>query len=222
MLEIVFFRGGLIVTAVLLGFAAYYGYRHRTQTWGKVLFWIGVIGLIITVLNMLAVRFLVLVFIILFLVDYAKNKNQSYLIPKHDNDEPIIPDEVLVEIHPLFKSVLRGKQETPTSAYEWRDINIFSGIGDQVIDLSQSITSDDTSIISVRHGIGNMIIYIPYDTEFMIHHSAVFGRAYILNKRHEQLLNQQLSYQTENYIHAQTRVKIITSVFSGNIEVKRI
>lgn len=222
MLEVLFFRGGLIITAILLGFATYYGHRNRTQNWGKILFWVGILGLALTILNMLAVRFLVLVFIVLFLIDYAKNKNQTYVIPKQIKGETIIEDEVLVEIHPMFNFMLRGKQSTAQSSYEWRDINIFSGIGDKVIDLSQSITQDDTSIISIRHGIGNIIIYIPYDTEFMIHHSAIFGRAYILNKRHEQLINQQLSYQTENYIHAQTRVKIVTSVISGNIEVKRI
>lgn len=222
MLEILFFRGGLIITAILLGFATFFGYRHRTKTWGKVVFWIGVIGIIITVLNMLAVRFLILVFIILFLLDYSRNKNQTYIIPKQSMEESPEQDGVLVDIHPIFKSMMRGKQETPKSAYEWRDINIFSGIGDKVIDLSQSISVDDTTIISIRHGIGNIIIYIPYDTEFMIHHSAVFGRAYILNKRHEHLLNQQLSYQTENYPHSQTRIKIVTSVFSGNVEVKRI
>src|SRR5699024_8717055 len=95
-LEVLFFRGGLIITAILLGLATYYGYRNHTQTWGKVLFWIGIIGLIITVLNMLAVRFLVLVFIILFLLDYAKNKNQTYLIPRHTRDQPVNEDEVLV------------------------------------------------------------------------------------------------------------------------------
>lgn len=217
-----FFRGGLIITAVLLGFATYYGHRNRTQNWGVILFWIGVVGLALTILNMLAVRFLVLVFVVLFIIDYAKNKNRTYVIPKQIRGEAVIEDEILVEIHPMFHFLLRGKQSTSQSAYEWRDINIFSGIGDKTIDLSHSITTDDTSIISVRHGIGNIIIYIPYDTEFMIHHSAIFGRAYILNKRHEQLINQQLSYQTENYNHAQTRVKIVTSVFSGNIEVKRI
>lgn len=222
-LEFVFFRGTLIITAVLLGFMAFYGHRNRHHNWGKIIFWIGIIGLIIAVLNMLAVRFLIVVFIILFLLDYAKNKNTTYLIPNHTNQHAdIANDEVLVNIHPLFKSILRGKQETPTEAYEWRDINIFSGIGDKVIDLSNSMSSDDTSIISIRHGIGNIVIYIPYDVEFMIHHSAVFGRAYILNKPHEHLLNQQLSYQTMHYPHAKTRVKIVTSVLSGNLEVKRI
>lgn len=222
MLEIIFFRGGLIITAVLLGFATYYGYKHRSETWGKIVFWVGVIGLIVTVLNMLAVRFLVLVFLVLFLVDYGRDKRETYVIPELTKETPTPEDDLLVEIHPLFKSILHGKQTADTSAYEWRDINIFGGIGDKVIDLSHAMTDDDTSIISIRHGIGNITIYIPYDTEFMIHHSAVFGRAYILNKRHEQLINQQLSYQTANYPHAKTRVKIVTSIISGNVEVKRI
>lgn len=131
---------------------------------------------------MLAVRFLVVVFIVLFLLDYSKNKNSTYLLPAHSQEAPIDQDEVLVGLHPLFKSILHGKQTTDSSAYEWRDIHIFSGIGDKVIDLSNTILTDDTAVISIRHGIGNIVIYIPYDTEFMIHHSAVFGRAYILNK----------------------------------------
>lgn len=221
-IELLFFRGGLIITAALLLSLAVYGHRNRDQSWGKSVFWIGMIGLLITILNMLAVRFLILVFIVLYVIDYMKDKNNTFILPDRAEIKPVVSDEVLVELHPLFHSVLRGKQKTPSSAYEWRDINIFSGIGDKTIDLSLSIIEEDTSVIAFRHGIGNVVIYIPYDVEFSIHHSAIFGRAYILNKQHEQLINQQVLYQTENYTTAKTRVKIITSIFSGNIEVKRI
>lgn len=221
-IEIIFFRGGLIVTAVLLGAAVYIGWKHQRDTWGKVVFWIGLIGLLITFLNMLAVRFIVIIFIILYLIDYSKTKNKRYLQPEQSIDPVIVQDEPIVKMHPLFTQMLYGDQKAESNAFEWRDINIHGGIGDRVIDLSNAVTLDDTAIISIRHGIGNITIYIPYDTDFMIHHSAVFGRAYILNKQHEQLLNQQLSYQTEYYPNAMTRVKIVTTLISGNIEVKRI
>lgn len=221
-IEIIFFRGGLIATAVLLGAAVYIGWKHQRDTWGKVVFWIGLIGLLITFLNMLAVRFIVIIFIILYLLDYSKTKNKRYLQPEQSIDPVIVQDEPLVKMHPLFTQMLYGDQKAESNAFEWRDINIHGGIGDRVIDLSNAVTLDDTAIISIRHGIGNITIYIPYDTDFMIHHSAVFGRAYILNKQHEQLLNQQLSYQTEYYPNAMTRVKIVTTLISGNIEVKRI
>lgn len=171
---------------------------------------------------MLAVRFIVIIFIILYLLDYSKTKNKRYLQPEQSIDPVIVQDEPLVKMHPLFTQMLYGDQKAESNAFEWRDINIHGGIGDRVIDLSNAVTLDDTAIISIRHGIGNITIYIPYDTDFMIHHSAVFGRAYILNKQHEQLLNQQLSYQTEYYPNAMTRVKIVTTLISGNIEVKRI
>src|SRR5699024_7683037 len=221
-IEIIFFRGGLIVTAVLLGAAVYIGWKHQRDTWGKVVFWIGLIGLLITFLNMLAVRFIVIIFIILYLIDYSKTKHKRYLQPEQSIDPVIVQDEPIVKMHPLFTQMLYGDQKAESNAFEWRDINIHGGIGDRVIDLSNAVTLDDTAIISIRHGIGNITIYIPYDTDFMIHHSAVFGRAYILNKQHEQLLNQQLSYQTEYYPNAMTRVKIVTTLISGNIEVKRI
>lgn len=212
----------MIATAVILGVAAYIGWKNKQESWGKVLFWIGIIGLIITFLNMLAVRFIVIVFIILYLLDYSKTKNKRYLQPEQAKDSVIFQETPLVKLHPLFGQILYGDEKTESNAYEWRDINIHGGIGDRVVDLSNAVTLDDTAIISIRHGIGNITIYVPFDTDFMIHHSAVFGRAYILNKQHEQLLNQQLSYQTENYPYAETRVKIVTSLISGNIEVKRI
>src|SRR5699024_12244663 len=96
------------------------------------------------------------------------------------------------------------------------------GIGDRVIDLSNAVTLDDTAIISIRHGIGNITIYIPYDTDFMINHSAVFGRAYILNKQHEQLLYQQLYYLSEYNTNAISRVNNDTIHITGNIVVYHI
>src|SRR5699024_11108349 len=103
-------------------------------------------------------------------------------------------------------------QKAESNAFEWRDINIHGGIGDRVIDVSNAVTLDDTAIISIRHGIGNITIHIPYDSDFMIHNSALCGRAYILNKQHEQLLTQQMCYQTEYYSNAMTRVKIVTTL----------
>src|SRR5699024_4890843 len=106
--------------------------------------------------------------------------------------------------------------------YAERYINIFGGIGERNIYLSNAILEDDTVVISIRHGVGNITIYIPYDSEFSIIHRAVFGRAYILQVQQAELFNQQLNYQTIYYAKRKTRVKIVTSLISGNIEVKRI
>lgn len=206
----------------MLGLFIFWGWKNYRTTWGKVLFWIGVVFLGITILNMIAVRFLVVAFIVLFIIDYSKTKNSSYIKPDITDDVIDHQEEPLVQMNPLLNQLLYGDEQTKTHAYQWHDITIHGGIGNRVIDISNTVLPNDTAVINIRHGIGNITIYIPYDIDFMIHHSAIFGRAYILHKRHFQLLNQQLSYKTEHYDQANTKVKIITSLLSGNIEVKRI
>lgn len=220
-IELAFFRGGLIITAVLMCVIVYWGWKRYVTTLGKVLFWTGSISIAIIFLNMIAVRLLILICITLFVMDYYKTKRTVYLKPQHQEDI-IYPEESVVRMKPMFKQFFYGSQHTKDMAYEWRDINIHGGIGDRNIDLSNAVIQEDTAIISIRHGIGNITIYIPYDTEFSIHHSAIFGRAYILQQQHFEVINQQLSYKTSHYNTSKTRVKIITSLISGNIEVKRI
>lgn len=222
-IEIAFFHGGMIGTAVFTGLLAYIGWKNYSTLWGKVIFWIGVIGFIFAFLNMIAIRFLIIVFLVLLLIDYAKSKNENEKIePKAYIEEKKYDDEPMVKMNPLFKQMLYGDQYTESRAYEWQDINIHGGIGDRIIDLSNTVLPEDTAIISIRHFVGNIIIYVPYETELMIHHSAIFGKAYILNKKHYNLMNQNLSYKTANYDTTYSRIKIITSLGSGNIEVKRI
>lgn len=221
-IELTFFNGGLIISGVIFGVLAFAGWKNYEENWGKVLFWIGLIGLVITFLNTIAVRFLVVVCIILFLIDYSKNRKLSFFKPERSSDSIIIQDEPIVRINPLFKQILYGDQYTEQTAYEWSDINIQGLIGDKVIDLSNTVLPDDTAVISIRHGVGNIVIYVPYDVEFSIQHSAAFGRAYILHKEHLDLLNQNVHYETGAYGNAISRVKIVTSLISGNIEVKRI
>lgn len=223
-IEIAFFHGRVLWAAAFFGFLFYIGRKTYTELWGKVFFWIGLIGLIISILNMIAVRFLIIVFIVLLLIDYTRSKREI------DQIRPVIyidtdggkQEEPLIKTAPFFKQLFYGHQQTKDQAYEWHDINIHGGIGDRIINLNNTVLPKDTAVISIRHLVGNIIIYVPYEVEFMIHHSAVFGRAYILNEHTEHLMNHVLSYKTEKYDVSVPRVKIITSIISGNVEVKRI
>lgn len=223
-IEIAFFNGGVLWAGAFFGFLLYIGWKRYSSLWGKVFFWIGLIGLIIAILNMIAVRFLIIVFVVLLLIDYLKStKEPKHIEPVLYLDDTLnVEREPLIKTEPLLKQVFYGNERTNQHAYEWNDINIQGGIGDRIIDLNNTVLPNDTAVISIRHFVGNITIYIPYETEFMIHHSAVFGRAYILNEKHHQLMNQILSYKTENFDTSIPRVKIITSIISGNVEVKRI
>lgn len=221
--EIAFFDGGPIGSAIFFGILIFIGKSNYTKMWGKVLFWFGLIGLIFAIINMIAVKFLIIALLVLLLIDYMKSKqNPIHLEPTIYIDGNSEEKEPTIRLHPLFRQILYGDEATPHTAYEWNDINVHGGIGDRIIDLSNTVLPNDTAVISIRHLVGNIVIYVPYEVEIMVHHSAIFGRAYVLNKYHPQLINQVLSYKTENYDHTYPRIKIITSIISGNIEVRRI
>src|SRR5690625_1351846 len=116
LLEFVFFSGGLIFTALFAGILIYMGWKNFRLSWGKIIFWIGLIIAIFSILNMIAVRFLILVAIILFIMNYLKTREQTTTIkPKflvHGEENK----EFLYRITPLFHHRFFGNEETEESA----------------------------------------------------------------------------------------------------------
>lgn len=222
MIEISFFGGGMIITALFCGLFIYVGWKKFYRLWGKIFFWIGTIGLVIAVFNMIAIRFLIIAGIILFVINYSKTKKEPDHIQPRITSEERVNNETVIKTKPLFDHRIFGEQETPNQAYQWQDINIHGAFGERIIDLSNTVLPDDTAVISIRHLVGNIEIFIPYEVEVSIHHSSVFGRAHIFGAYHRKLMNQSLLYKTENYESGHPRVKVITTLLSGDIEVKRI
>ncbi|MCJ0932672.1 cell wall-active antibiotics response protein LiaF [Virgibacillus halodenitrificans] len=223
-IELTFFHGGMIASALFCALFIYIGWKNFHQLWGKIFFWFGIAGAAFSILNMLAVRFLIIAAIILFIMNYSKSKKNTEVtyptIPPNQKED--IADSAVLKVEPLFDNSFFKGDKTDDSAYHWRDVNIHGIIGDRVIDLSNTVLPNDTAVISIRHVAGNIEIYVPYDIEVSILHSSFFGRAQILDQYHTKLMNRSLIYKTEKYDESQTRVKIITSIFSGDIEVKRI
>lgn len=221
-LEVSFFSNGFIFSALFSGFFIYIGWKKFNQLWGKVFFWIGIISLVISILNMMAIRFVIVVCLILAIVHYSRSQQKDkYIKPTVyiQEDEHVEP---LIEIKPIFSQKMFGDQKTANTAYQWTDINIHGGFGNRTIDLTNTVLPNDTAVISIRHVFGNIEVLVPYEVEVSIYHSSMFGKATIFGNYYPNLFNKTLSYQTPNYSSKQPRVKIITSLFSGDIEVKRI
>lgn len=219
--EIIFSFGSTIIPTLLFIVLLFIGWKNFHKLWGKILFWFFFLCTVISVLNIWAVRFFIVAVLVLFVFEYVKSKKQTEtLIPSLPGK--IINQEDMVKIDPLFDHKLFGNQKTEDNAYQWRDINIYGAFGNRIIDLSNTVLPQDTAVISIRHIMGKIEIYVPYEVEVSIHHSSVIGRAHIFSQHHWELMNKSLFYQTENYDTSYPRVKIITSIFSGDIEVKRI
>ncbi|MCA1012689.1 cell wall-active antibiotics response protein LiaF [Halobacillus halophilus] len=217
-IEVVFFNGGLVFSVLFSSLLIYIGWKKYDVFWRKVIFWIGAVSLVLTVLSMIAVRFLILAALLLFIHNYYKSKKE----PEQLQPEIIDTDEEIPYNEPLLAQKFFGDQSTPHQSYKWQDVNIHGGFGDRIIDLSQTVLPHDEAVISIRHLAGNIFIYVPYEVEVSIQHSAVIGRAAIFQYKKTKVLNQYVSFRTSDYVTAKPRVKIITSIFSGDLEVKRI
>ncbi|SET03638.1 lia operon protein LiaF [Salinibacillus kushneri] len=224
LLEILFFNGWLIFSILFSAFMIFVGWRKFSHTWGKIVFLIGGVSLFFNILNTMAVRFLIIAGVILFILHYQRMKKEpEQITPQFEVDEmhQVDNQESLIKMKPLLNNRLFGDQTTSRTSYKWSDISIHSGFGDRIIDLSHTVLPNQ-AVISIRHLIGNIVIYVPYEVEVQLVHSSIFGRAHILGEHHKKLMNDTLAYKTKNYDTHESRVKIITSIWSGDIEVRRI
>src|SRR5690606_35480890 len=73
-IEIAFFNGSLVFSLAFSTFIIYIGYKYYVELYGKILFWVGVVSTIVTILNMFAVRFIILVIIIYVIRVYYLSK----------------------------------------------------------------------------------------------------------------------------------------------------
>lgn len=226
LLEILFFNGGLIVTFLLSIGCIYLGRRWKPRFIGKCLYGLGWIWLVMTVFNMMTFRYFLCVLLIYAVIQFF----QTQKVPK--KVKPIVleptdsPDEdgrsPKISRRKIFKNTFFENQKSPDAAYEWNDVNIQVGIGNTVIDLSDTVLPNEEAIISIRSLIGNVQVFIPYEVEVHIHHSALVGDVTIFQDVKQKIVNETLMYETPQYRQGEQRVKLITSALSGKLEVKRI
>ncbi|KAB2336044.1 cell wall-active antibiotics response protein [Cytobacillus depressus] len=222
-LEFSFFNRGLIFSLLVEVGMIYIGRKWMPRKSGKLLFWLGIIFLIISIFSMITLKFLLLAILIHFLIQYIQTKrNPAHIKPVIVESNPKMEKETVVRSSPLFLNQLFGQQKTPDHVYEWSDINIQTGIGDTVIDLSYTVLPKGETVINIRNLLGNIQILVPYDIEISVNHSVLAGSVEILGSQESKVFNQNLHIQTPGFHQAEQRIKIITSIPVGDLEVKRV
>ncbi|KAF0993910.1 cell wall-active antibiotics response protein LiaF [Geobacillus sp. TFV-3] len=220
-IEISFFRPGVLFSLSISVGLIYVGRKKRHRRKGKWLFWLGCIMLAVHVLTMMAARFVMVALLGYALWQWFQSKRHPMVI-RPPMTENLYGGEEIVRRQPLFQNVWVGRQATPEQSYEWNDVNIQTGIGDTVIDVSYTVLPKGEAVIIVRGLIGNIQILVPYEIETRLVHSAIFGVASLFGKEHEKMFNETLIYQTSSYDQAEQKLKIVTSMIIGNVEVKRV
>ncbi|WP_251554222.1 cell wall-active antibiotics response protein LiaF [Neobacillus muris] len=223
LLEILFFNRGLIFSLFISGGMIYLGRKKRGKKSGKLLFYGGIAFLAICVFNMMTFKFLLLAILLHFFIQYLNSKRQPNKIALNITEPGMAAQkEMLIKITPLFENNFIGQQKTPAGVYDWNDINIQTGIGDNVIDLSYTMLPKGETVIFIRSLVGNLKILVPYEIEVNVHHSCIAGSTTIFENHEDKIFNQVYQFKTSGYETAEQKVKIFTSVLVGNLEVSRI
>ncbi|WP_163539965.1 cell wall-active antibiotics response protein LiaF [Gracilibacillus sp. YIM 98692] len=217
LIEIIFMDSGLLFLVVLASIALYFGRRSYHKVTGKTIFWGGVFFLFITLIDTFAIRLLLLTVIAYFLWNwYQKKQHPAKQIPPS-----IDVTEETIQQDQFFQSKWFAQYHTTENAFAWEDMNMQSGIGDVKIDLNNTMLPTGESVIVFRHLFGNVQVIIPYDVEASIHHSVVFGDIYVFDHQERNAFNRTIRLQTKGYHASSQKVKIVTQVVAGKLEVKR-
>ncbi len=219
--EITFFNKGLAFTLIFAGSLLYFGGKRLHSSIGKLIFGLGCLVLFFTTIDMIVFKFLIFAVIAYIIIYFYKSKNRPFLIQPalRDTDQ----SGVKISKQPLLlKNLFYGRQTTPEEIYEWQDVNIQTGIGDARIDLSNTVLPKGEAVIAIRNFIGNIQILVPYDVEINVSHSVLAGTTIVFEEANQKLFNQTLTYRTLGYTEAPQKIKIVTSMGIGRLEVKRI
>ncbi|WP_026691756.1 cell wall-active antibiotics response protein LiaF [Alteribacter aurantiacus] len=217
--EALFLGPGFLFSLVFQVLMIYFGRRWYRRLIGKLLFWIGVVMFSLTILNLIAVRFIIIAIAVLLLYKFYQSKSDPEIITPDFSHETEKQGDYL-HIRPLMKNRLIGTEKTSESTYAWRDVNILGGIGDRIVDLGNTVVPED-GVIMIQHGIGNLTILVPYEVEVAVHHTVLFGGITVFDQKKGRRFNQQVVYETSGFKTEKPRIRIVTSVWSGECEVKR-
>ncbi|MBS4172353.1 cell wall-active antibiotics response protein LiaF [Bacillus sp. FJAT-49736] len=213
------FRPESLFTLAFAAILIYYGRKKGRSTSAMIFLIIGISIAAIIVISTFFFKFILLCLFIYYLFQYRKKKKSSKTI-RVETVEPA-SDKKAYKKQPFLTNKLFGNQKLMNHIYEWDDINIQTGIGDTIIDLSMTMLPPGESVIMVRGLVGNIQLLVPYDIGFSINHSSLSGSLILFGNK-EKLLNQNVICYSDNYHEATRKIKIITSISLGNIEVKYI
>ena len=224
LLELSFSGSGAIFFLISMIGCMYIGHKRLPRLTGKLLFWFGAICLGLAVLDTVAFRFWAFILIVYVVVQFAQSKKQPRLIQPilGEAQSSVSNGDMVIIRKPLFRNVWLGARQTPEHAYEWKDSTVQTGIGDTVIDLGSTVLPKQENVIIIRNLVGNVHVLVPYDVEISVHHSAIAGAAMILDYQEPIAFNRVLYIETPGYGQATQKVKIMTSMLVGDLEVKRI
>jgi len=194
--------------------------RKKGQLIGTILIAIGAV--IVTGIVLVSIAFQLVIVSLLIYYGYHLYTSKAHPQDLNLKTEPSSKSEKdFIKVEPFFKNMFFGEMRSLDDVYELDDINIQYGFGDVHLDLSYAMISEGETVILIRGLVGKVQLYVPYDVELCIHTSALIGKINLLDNK-KNLFNATHKFQTRGYKTATRKIKVITSLLIGDIEVRNI
>ncbi|WP_144460700.1 cell wall-active antibiotics response protein LiaF [Siminovitchia fortis] len=208
----------LFVPLLIGCFIIFYWKSHKHKDSKKIYLIIGVSLVFIPIISTAVFKIFIIAAAVYALIQYSKTKNQ----PKRINVNTVPPGQK-TKVHrktPFIKNMLSGNRRVVNEIFEWDDINIQCGFGNTIIDLGMTMLPPGESVVLIRGLVGNIQLIVPIDASVTINHSAISGKLNIFNQE-EELLNSNVIYYSDGDDKTSRKIKIVTSVIFGDVEVRR-
>ena len=172
-------------------------------------------------INLFIFRLLIFIILLYFISQHLQKRREPiHINPKKSFEQQEKQNGELSK--PVITNRIFGSQSTPEYVYEWNDLNVISVYGDTHINLSNTVLPKEISVISIRNGIGDIEIFVPYDVGVQVSHTCLYGKVRLFEDKEKELRNQQIMYRSEGYKEASYKIKVVTSIGAGNLVVKWI
>lgn len=202
----------------------YIGQKQRKKgksVAGNIFLLMGLLMLAGTILTSAAFQLVMIALLIYY--GYHLYKSSSRRKKVNVEVQPSSSEETkeFIQVEPYFKNMVVGEMRNIGETYELDDIDIQYGFGDVHIDLSNTMIPEGETVILIRGIVGSIHLYVPYDIDLSIHTSSVFGKINLLEQS-KAVFNKSQKFQTKEYKTATRKIKIITSLLIGDIEVRNV
>lgn len=216
---------GLTVILILGTLSLFLHYLRRKK--GKntnLLLWLGIVLIFISLINSY-VFWLMLVFIVLFIgikgfeiidLDY-----ENLLFWRKKNIIMVQTKEPSEEKEFISKKSYIGTQMIGNEVFEFDDINLTIFVGDSIIDLGNTILPKGKNVIVLRKGFGRTRILVPHGIQIDILHEAFRGEFHF-QQYHYSLNAEEVKIHDMKYAESERKIKIISNVIMGDLEVIRV
>jgi lia operon protein LiaF len=197
----------------------YIGKKRRPKVSGSVMMILGISFLVLTILNSHFFKFAMTVFLIYLLFHIWNRKKHPEVIQV----EAIQPESKrqMIKKLPYIQNLFLGHQRVGKQVFELDDINIQYGFGDTIIDFGMTMLPMGETVVVIRGLAGNIQLLIPYDVEVSVNHSVLAGKIKIFDNV-EEGFNKNIIYYSKDYAEAPRKLKILTSIVIGDLEVRNV